>query len=126
MQDAELRQHVTILGWLHLAAAALSILLGLFLFFLLGGIGLAVNDPHASPILGIVGALVAGFLLLISLPGVFAGYGLLQRKPWGRFLAILVGALHLANVPLGTALGVYTFLVLTKPEAEAFFRNPQI
>jgi hypothetical protein len=124
MQDAELRQHVTILGWLHLAAAALSILAGIFLFFLLGGIGLAVNDPHATPVLGIVGALVAGFLLLISLPGVLAGYGLLQRKPWGRIMGIIVGALHLANVPLGTALGVYSFWVLTQPEAEAFFRKP--
>jgi hypothetical protein len=123
MTEPELRQHLTILGWLHIAMAGLAIAVGVFLFFLLGGIGLAVDDPHASPVLGLVGAAVAVFLVLLSLPGLLAGYGLLQRKPWARVLALIVGALHVFNVPIGTALAVYGFWVLTQPEAEPLFRR---
>jgi hypothetical protein len=122
MDQAQLRQHVTILGWLHIAAAGLAILVGAFLFLLFGGIGLAQHDRDAQTFLGIIGFLVAIFLFLVSVPGLLAGYGLLQRKRWGRILAIVVGALHLASIPVGTALGIYTFIILANPEAEAFFR----
>lgn len=122
MDQAQLRQHVTILGWLHIAAAGLAILVGAFLFLLFGGIGLAQHDRDAQAFLPLIGFLVAIFLFLVSLPGLLAGYGLLQRKRWGRILAIVAGALHLASIPVGTALGIYTFIVLANPEAEAFFR----
>lgn len=122
MDQAQLRQHVTILGWLHVAMGALAIIAGLFLLLLFGGIGLAEHDHEARAFMGIIGFAVAVFLFLLSLPGLLAGYGLLQRKRWGRILAIIVGALHLASVPVGTALGVYTFLILLKPEAEVYFR----
>jgi hypothetical protein len=63
------------------------------------------------------------FLFVISLPGLLAGYGLLQRRPWARILGIIVGALHVFNIPIGTAIGIYTFVVLADPQAEAYFRS---
>jgi uncharacterized membrane protein len=122
MDQAQLRQHVTILGWLHIAAAGLAILVGAFLFLLFGGIGLAQHDRDAQTFLPLIGFIAAVFLFLVSVPGLLAGYGLLQRRRWGRILAIVVGALHLASVPVGTALGIYTFIILANPQAEAFFR----
>jgi hypothetical protein len=122
MDQPQLRQHVTILGWLHIGAALFAILLGAFLFLLLGGIGLVAHDREARTFLGIIGTCVAVFLLLISLPGLLAGYGLLQRRPWGRILAFVVAALHIFNIPIGTALGIYTFVVLADPGAEAYFQ----
>jgi len=124
MDEHQVRQHVTILAWLHLAVAGLSVLIGLFIFLLLFGIGFAVHEAHARPVLFIVGAAVAGFLVLISLPGLFAGYGLLRHRPWGRVWAIIAGALHLFNIPIGTLLAIYSFWVLANPEAEAFFKQP--
>jgi hypothetical protein len=41
-----------------------------------------------------------------------AGYGLLQRKPWGRVVAIVAAVLALIKFPFGTALGIYTLWVL--------------
>ncbi len=123
MDQTEVRQHVTILGWLHIAMAALAIIIGLFLLLLFGGIGLAEHDREAQAFMGIIGFAVAIFLFLISLPGLLAGYGLLKRRRWGRILAIVVGALHLASFPVGTALGIYGFVILLKPEAEAYFRE---
>jgi len=42
----------------------------------------------------------------------FVGYSLLQRKPWGRTLAIVVAILALFRPLLGTALGIYTLWLL--------------
>jgi hypothetical protein len=42
----------------------------------------------------------------------FAGLSLLNRKPYGRLLAIVLGVLALFKFPLGTALGIYTLWVL--------------
>lgn len=47
--------------------------------------------------------------LVISL---FAAYGLLNRQPWGRVMAIICGVLALLHPVLGTALGIYTLWVL--------------
>jgi hypothetical protein len=41
-----------------------------------------------------------------------AGYGLLNRAPWGRTLAIIAAIFALIKFPLGTALGIYTLWVL--------------
>ncbi len=42
----------------------------------------------------------------------FVGYSLLQRKPWGRTLAIVAAILILFKPLLGTALGIYTLWLL--------------
>ena len=121
MEERQLEQHVKILGWLHIAGSALFVVIALFVFVLLGGIGAASGDPEAAPILSLIGVLVCGFLFLLAVPGLAAGYGLLQRQNWGRILAIIVGALNLMNFPLGTALAVYTFWVLFQESATSYF-----
>lgn len=50
--------------------------------------------------------------------GVFAGYGLLQRKLWGRVVALVAAFVCVLNLPFGTALGIYTLLVLFPDHAE--------
>jgi hypothetical protein len=41
-------------------------------------------------------------------------------------LAIVVGILNLANVPLGTALGAYTLYVLLQEQADGLFGLPPV
>ena len=62
---------------------------------------------------------MAGLWPMIAFATVFAaavalvaGYGLLNRRPWGRIVAIIAGILALIKFPLGTALGIYTLWVL--------------
>ena len=40
----------------------------------------------------------------------------MQRAPWARTTAIILGVLALFHPPLGTALGVYTLWVLVADE----------
>ncbi|MEZ4592768.1 MAG: hypothetical protein R3D55_16720 [Chloroflexota bacterium] len=118
----ELEKHVTLLGWLHLGLNIFTLFIGVLVFFVLIGTGLLSGDGEAMSILALVGTFVLGILVLVSIPGIITGWGLLKRKPWSRLLAVIIGFLSLMNVPFGTLLGVYTFWVLlAHDEAERYF-----
>jgi hypothetical protein len=116
-----MRQHVPIVAWLNLAGSIITLLIALFLLFLLPGIGFFTGDPDARAILSIVGVSVGLFLAVLALPGLLAGIGLLNRKNWGRILAIVVSFLNLLNFPLGTAIGAYSLWVLFQESAASYF-----
>jgi hypothetical protein len=61
------------------------------------------------------------FLAALSVPGIVAGIGLLKRKSWGCFLAMVVSVLGMLNVPLGTLIGIYTLWVLMQDAAAEYF-----
>jgi hypothetical protein len=42
----------------------------------------------------------------------FAGYGLMQRAPWGRPVAIVSAFVNIIKFPFGTALGIWTLVTL--------------
>ena len=44
-------------------------------------------------------------------------------KPWARTLMLVISALHLFHIPLGTALGIYGFFVLLNDETRRLFQT---
>ena len=60
----------------------------------------------------------------MSLPCLVLGYGLMNLRPWARVMGLVLAALNLLNVPIGTAISLYAFWVLLKPETEALFKQP--
>jgi|SRR5579871_372092 len=124
-------QHVKILGILHIIYAGLVILAGVGVLFVMGGIASIVGiSDHSSeaaaagPILGVIGAGIFFFLMLMSLPGLIGGFGLMRFQPWARILVIVLSAFELISVPFGTALGIYGLWVLLNGETERMFQNP--
>ena len=111
--------HVKVVGWLWIANGLLSILMAI--------IGLVViNWPGMIPgprdtILASVGALC--FFLPGIIAYIVAGYGLLKYKGWARILAIILAILNLILFPIGTALGIYTLIIMFNGETEALFRG---
>jgi hypothetical protein len=64
-----------------------------------------------------------GWLILAKAAACFlAGWGLLQRQDWARTVALVVGFVALLNVPIGTALGVYTLWVLLPTQSDDEYR----
>jgi hypothetical protein len=112
-----------ILGWLYIIGHALFLVIGAFLFILLTGIGLTVNDPEARLVLPVVGTALGSLLILLSLPGLIAGYGLLTAKPWARVVALVIGILNLVNVPIGTIIGAYACWVLLQQPTREYFEQ---
>ncbi len=126
-----MREHVKILGIIHIVFGCLGLLGAMALagVFAFGGtmVGLSgQNDPDALVAISVMGAVGAGLFVLflvVSVPGILAGWGLLHYKPWARILTIVLSALNLFNFPIGTALGVYGLWVTLNQETEAMFRN---
>jgi hypothetical protein len=123
-----MEQHVKILGVLHIVFGSLGIMLALGMLALFGGIAGIIGasdysgDAHISiPIVGGIAALVFFVLLVLSLPSLIAGVGLLQFRPWARILTIVLSVLELIHVPFGTALGIYGLWVLLSQGSERLF-----
>ncbi len=122
-------QHVKILGVLHIVFGCLGILAAVVAAgHFRRRVGLVGVNDHtqdslvAIPILGGIGGIfVFVIVLVVSLPGLISGIGLMQFRPWARILAIILSALDLFNIPFGTALGVYGFWVLLNRETEQLF-----
>lgn len=121
MDRTQFENHVVIVAWLHVGAAALFAAGGIFVFTLFAGIGIASGDAEALPILAAIGTSAALFLVTLSVPGFLAGLGLLRRRPWARILAIVVGFVQLVNFPIGTAIGIYTIWILFDEQASTVF-----
>jgi hypothetical protein len=41
-----------------------------------------------------------------------AGWGLMERAPWGRVVAIVAAFLNILKIPFGTAIGIWTLMML--------------
>jgi hypothetical protein len=116
-------EHIRLLGILWLALSALDAVGGVILFILANTLFRHLGEmgaPEAStgwlhPFLSFVGVLV----LVKGALGFLAGWGLLQREAWARMLTVVLAFLSLFNIPLGTALGIYTLWVLLPATADA-------
>lgn len=125
-----MKQHVTILGILYVVFGVLGLLSAVAVLVVFGGVaGLvgvaATSEPDAAiaaPILGVLAIVVFTVLLVLSLPGLVIGVGLLKFQPWARIGAIILSVLNLLNIPIGTLLGAYGLWVLLSAESEAVFR----
>jgi hypothetical protein len=115
--------HVKTVGALSIGLSILSIILGGIVFVILSGVGFLTQDQEASMILSTIGFAIAGFLVLISIPGIIGGIGLLHRREWARILVLIISALHLFNIPIGTLIGAYSIWVLVQQETVRLF-NP--
>src|SRR5512146_48326 len=52
------------------------------------------------------------FILLRSLLAAAAGWGLMEHQQWGRLVAIIAAIFSLLKFPFGTAMGIWTLIVL--------------
>jgi len=122
-----MQTHVKVLAVLFIALSAMGVLAALALIAVFGvsaGILGASGDADAAvalPIIGLTGTALVIFILVLSLPGLIAGWGLLKFRPWARIPAIVLCAIHLINIPFGTIMGVYGLWVLLNNETERMF-----
>ncbi len=129
-----MRDHVKILGILNIIMGCLGAVAGVIVLFVFGGLaGLAgvsggpFSNDHdaiaAVPILAIIGICIAILLFVLSAPSIIGGWGLLHFKPWARVLMIVISALHLFHIPIGTALGIYGLWVLLHDQTRRLFET---
>jgi uncharacterized membrane protein YvlD (DUF360 family) len=119
--------HVKVLAVLQIAIGALGLVgavAAMMISGVLAGLVSASGEPGsevAAPIIGLVGALVITVLLVLSIPAIIVGAGLLKFRPWARIFGIILSILLLIHFPLGTVVGVYGLWVLLTGETERLF-----
>ncbi len=119
--------HVKALGILQILLGALGVLLALFIMLVFGGVAGIVGASGdegaeiAVPIISLVGTVAVTFILILAVPGIVVGIGLLKFRQWARVLGIILSILLLIHFPLGTVVGVYGLWVLLTGETEKLF-----
>jgi hypothetical protein len=122
-RPGRVQQHVHLLGILWLAMSALNAVGGLILVVLANTLFVHLHEMGAPPDVptGFLSAIVntIGIIVLAKAAfGFFAGWGLMQREPWARVVALVLSFVSLFNIPFGTAIGVYSMWVLLPGQSQ--------
>jgi uncharacterized membrane protein (Fun14 family) len=123
-QRNRVRQHVRLLGIFWLALSALDGLMGVASYIVANtvfNLGTHPTQPtFLHPLLSFIGIVV----MVKAFAGFATGWGLLQREPWARTVAVVLAIPSLFfNVPFGTALGIYTLWVLLPAESDVEYEK---
>lgn len=121
LDETALDVHVKVVGWLFIVTNALLLSIGVIGLLFMFGIGILAQDLTSFQVLGVIGTMGLVLLTILGLPGIIAGVGLLQRRVWGRVLALVLGILGLTAFPVGTLIGVYAIFVLLQNSASTYF-----
>jgi hypothetical protein len=119
---SRLAGHLRLLGILWLAISVFRLLPGLFLFSVFHHMIPPMTNGIPFFVYGLLRG-VGAVILTGAVLGIAAGWGLLERQPWARMLAILLGFISLLEMPFGTALGIYTLWVLLPAQSEEEYRR---
>lgn len=116
--------HLKVTAMLFVLAGVLLVFMALLmsLFFgILGGVVGASGEENAGlavAILGLSGAALTIILLVLGIPYIICGWGLYRRRRWSRVMGIILAAIALTKIPLGTAFGIYALIILFQKDTE--------
>jgi hypothetical protein len=118
-------EHLNLLAIFHYVMGALTALAAVFpgLYLVLGILVLTGGAPGAPPSMGWMFALGGGgFALLLIGFGIVtavAGYCLHRHK--ARVFCLVIAGFQCTQMPLGTILGIFTILVLSRDTVQELF-----
>jgi hypothetical protein len=124
MESSKMKKHVTIVGSIHIGFAVLGLLASVAVLLALSFARAFVQDDNvAQNVLRFLSVSLPILIGSVSTLGLVAGIGLLVYRPWARYLIIIISVLDCANIPLGTALGIYSIWVLIQDDTVKLFNQ---
>ncbi len=118
-----MKSHITAVGVIQIAFGILNILSGLFLILAFSFIESFIPDPEVLKILSFITIPLEILLCFFGVLMVTGAFGLLAYKKWGRILTLIMGALGMLNIPIGTLKGVYIIWTLVQQETLELFEK---
>ncbi len=113
-----MENHIKVLGLLFILAGGFGGIASLVFFLLFAG-------PASVSAYGpLIGFMVIGWmwlLLILAIPAIVLGYGLLYMRPWARSFGTVIAILELMNFPIGTGIGIYALWVLMSADTDPLF-----
>jgi len=117
-----MEKHVNLLSILWIIYGAMGLFFGFVIAAVLFGISFVPHQWSIAPgILRLIAWGVGFFFMILALPQIIGGIGLMKKHEWARILILVVSFFHLLSFPLGTALAVYSFVILLKDETVKLF-----
>ncbi len=123
VEENRMKKHVNIAGILQIVFGSFLVLGGLAVAIAFGFVDQFVDDPTAIKVLSIIGTPLVALLLLFGGGMIAGGIGLFYCKPWARILTLVLAAMGLLNIPIGTLKGVYIIWVLVQSETMSLFEK---
>jgi O-antigen/teichoic acid export membrane protein len=124
MEENKMKKHVTVVAAIQVGFALLGLIGALVIFFALNFARTQVGDDEvASSVLRILSVSLPVMIGFLSTLGLIGGIGLFGYKQWARYIVIVVSALGLLNIPIGTLKGVYFLWVLLQSETIKLFEE---
>ena len=126
-------EHLKLISIFHYIVGGLACFCGLlWILYIVSGIilifasgSMASDDRMGASIGGVVAIVVGVFLFVL-----FEAYGILSiiagrkyAKRQGYWFCFVLAVFTCLNFPLGTALGVFTIVVLNRPSVKALFQG---
>lgn len=129
-----MKNNLRTLEVLYYIYGALLLLVGLVLFIVFGGLGMFLSsdmvaeqsngDPAPALVgtaFGVLGGVISLFVLVWAVLNVLAGRNLAKYK--NRTLIMITAGLDCLSFPFGTALGIFTFVELSKDDVKQLFAS---
>lgn len=105
-----------LLAWIYIVLTGAGLLVGTFLC-----VGFVLSGDKESRALEFVGPMFLMAATFYLVPGFAGGIGLLYGKSWARVLLIILSALILLAIPVGTIFGGFALWILLGAEANRVF-----
>lgn len=123
VEENRMKRHVNVAAILQIVFGSINVIIAMVIAFAFGFVDQFVDDPTAVKVLGLVGTPLVVLFLLFGGAMIAGGVGLLSCKPWARILTLVMAAVGLLNIPIGTLKGVYIIWVLVQSETVSFFEK---
>ena len=118
--------HVRVAAWLHIVLGALAVCVLALVGLLFGAFGAAAASAATQGAQAGVLGWIAGFGLVVFLAicafpvlEIIGGVMLLGGSPAGKVITIVFSVLGLINIPVGTAIGIYSLWALLREIPQA-------
>jgi hypothetical protein len=113
-----LDNHVKVLGLLFILAGGFGGIASLVFFLLFAG---PASVSSYGPLIGFMITGWMWLLLILAVPAIVLGVGLLYMRPWSRSFGTVIAILELMNFPIGTVIGIYALWVLLSADTDPLF-----
>ena len=124
MESSKMKKHVTVVGSMQIGFSALGLIAAVTIFVALTFARAVVGeDDIPQTVLRFLSISLPILIGSLSLLGLIAGICLLLYKPWARYVVIVLSTIGCINIPVGTAIGIYSIWVLIQDETVKLFTS---
>ena len=124
--EEKMKKHVTVVAAIQIGLALVGLIGAFGAFFGLSVAKAAVGDEEiAGPLLNALSIGVPMFLGMTAVLGLVGGIGLFSYRQWARYIVIVLAAMGLLVIPIGTLKGVYFLWVLLQTDTIKLFERQE-